>query len=168
MPDEKKPDLNNVRMIFRTLAIERGMPETALKYVNSLGLSKKDYNSVISQGMSKKERDRATEIVMGIGKSRPPFTRAQYEGGPHPLDPAVDTVKAAGSTAKKGIKAVANKLGGKKKDDPLGEHGLGRYEDGRSVRPEDVDDWNFRQDKGMPDDDESFYEVLRRMGAKLR
>jgi hypothetical protein len=163
MPDEKKPDLNNVRMIFRTLAIERGMPETALKYVNSLGLSKKDYNSVISQGMSKKERDRATEIVMGIGKSRPPFTKAQYEGGAHPLDPAVDTVKAAGSAAKEGASGLLRKVRGKPKK--LTKAELDQME-------KDADDFNLRGGgywgKAEEEIDEGFYEVLRRMGAKLR
>lgn len=56
----QKPDqrLVDAQRLFQTLAYERKMPDVALKYVQSLGLSKKDYLKVISQPI-----DRNVEIA---------------------------------------------------------------------------------------------------------
>lgn len=203
MPDNK-PNLDNIKIIFRTLAIDRGMPDVALKYLEGLGLSKKDYNKVISQGVSKDERNRATEIVMGISNAKQGFITQKTGTGSaeHPLDPAVDVLRTAGREAKRtakrvltgkktprgwdsvgtGVKKKPYSQWGTKRDQPTpeelewqrqvdeyeaGDFGLGRYEDGRSVTPGDIDDFNMRDGyyrRGEDDLEDTFVSTLRKMG----
>jgi hypothetical protein len=98
MPDEKKPDLNSVRMIFRTLAIERGMPEVAMKYVKSLGLSKKDYNNVISQSVDKNARNEAIAAVTASGR---PLAVKSLGAGKKRVESPADTLAQMGRLIKK-------------------------------------------------------------------
>ena len=100
--DDNKKRLKNIQIIFRTLAIERGMPEEALKYVKGLGLSKKDYNKVISQSVDDRARGDAMAAVTGSGR---PMARVKRGGqgsghGKGSLESPVDTLAEMARLAK--------------------------------------------------------------------